>query len=211
MPCYAALPQALFHNMLTVIIPTHNSERALVPTLAMLVPAAMTGTVREVIVADAGSTDATSDVVDIAGCEIAVSQAPLATRLKSAAASARGTWLMFLRPGVVLDAAWLEEVTRLIETAVLRGTVASHAAVFRRAPPDAGEPLVRQLLGVIAAAWRGPDPDQGLLISRQCYDRVGGHRADAADPERDLLRRLGRRRVVTLRSAAVGWREPDSR
>jgi len=26
--------------MLTVIIPTHNSERALVPTLAMLVPGA---------------------------------------------------------------------------------------------------------------------------------------------------------------------------
>ena len=35
--------------MLTVIIPTHNSERALVPTLTMLVPGALTGTVREVI------------------------------------------------------------------------------------------------------------------------------------------------------------------
>jgi len=195
--------------MLTVIIPTHNSERALVPTLAMLVPGALTGTVREVIVADDGSTDATADVVDIAGCDIVVSQAPLAKRLKSAAASARGTWLLFLRPGVVLDAAWLEEVTRVVETAVLRGTVDTHAAVFRRAPPDAAEPLPRQILGVIAAAWHGPHPEQGLLISRQCYDRVGGHRADAADPERDLLRRLGRRRLVTLRTAAIGWRERD--
>ena len=195
--------------MLTVIIPTHNSERALVPTLAMLVPGAMSGTVREVIVADAGSTDATADVVDIAGCEMVVSQAPLAARLKSAAATARGTWLLFLRPGVVLDAAWLEEVTRLVENAVLRGTVASHAAVFRRAPPDAAEPLARQIVGVIAAALRGPHPDQGLLISRQCYDRVGGHRTVAADPERDLLRRLGRRRIVTLRSAAVAWRKRD--
>ncbi len=195
--------------MLTVIIPTHNSERALVPTLAMLVPGALTGTVREVIVADDGSTDATADVVDIAGCDIVVSQAPLATRLKSAAASARGTWLLFLRPGVVLDAAWLEEVTRVVEGAVLRSTGDTQAAVFRRAPPDAGEPLVRQVLGVIAAAWHGPDPDQGLLISRQCYDRVGGHRAEAADPERDLLRRLGRRRLVTLRTAAIGWRARD--
>ena len=131
--------------MLTVIIPTHNSERALVPTLAMLVPGALTGTVREVIVADDGSTDATADVVDIAGCDIVVSQAPLATRLKSAAATARGTWLLFLRPGVVLDAAWLEEVARVVENAVLRGTVDTHAAVFRRAPPDAAEPLVRQV------------------------------------------------------------------
>jgi glycosyltransferase involved in cell wall biosynthesis len=194
--------------MLTVIIPTHNSERALVPTLAMLVPGALTGTVREVIVADDGSTDATSDVVDIAGCDIVVSQAPLATRLRSAAASAKGTWLLFLRPGLVLDAAWLEEVTRVIENAILRGTVDTHAAVFRRAPPNGAEPLGRQLLGVLAAALGGPDPDQGLLISRQAYDRIGGHRADVADPERDLLRRLGRHRIATLRTAAIGWREP---
>jgi hypothetical protein len=110
---------------------------------------------------------------------------------------------------VVLDAAWLEEVTRVVENAVLRGTVDTHAAVFRRTPPDASEPLVRQLLGVFAAALQGPDPDQGLLISRQCYARVGGHRAEAADPERDLLRRLGRRRIVTLRTAAIGWRVRD--
>jgi glycosyltransferase involved in cell wall biosynthesis len=194
--------------MLTVIIPTHNSERALVPTLAMLVPGALTGTVREVIVADDGSSDATAEVVDIAGCDIVVSKAPLATRLKSAAAAARGTWLLFLRPGVVLDAAWLEEVTRVVENAVMRGTVDTHAAVFRRAPPDTAEPLTRQLAGVIAAALRGPHPDQGLLISRQAYDRVGGHRLEAADPERDLLRRLGRRRIATLRTAAIGWREP---
>ena len=194
--------------MLTVIIPTHNSERALVPTLAMLVPGALTGTVREVIVADDGSTDATSEVVDIAGCDIVVSQAPLATRLKSAAAAARGTWLLFLRPGVVLDAAWLEEVTRVVEHTVMRGSVDTHAAVFRRAPPDMAESLMRQLTGVIAAAWHGPHPDQGLLISRQAYDRIGGHRVEAADPERDLLRRLGRRRIATLRTAAIGWREP---
>ena len=103
--------------MLTVIIPTQNNERALVPTLAMLVPGAMTGTVNQVIVADAGSTDATARVVDIAGCEIMTSTAPLAARLRSAAAAARGTWLMFLRPGVALDAAWVEEATRVIENA----------------------------------------------------------------------------------------------
>src|ERR1700681_327721 len=207
--CYAAVPQPFATAMLTAIIPTHNSERALVPTLAMLVPGAMSGTVREVIVADAGSTDATAQVVDLAGCEITVSSAPLAARLKSAAAAARGTWLLFLRPGVVLDAAWVEETARVIENAVMRGTVASHAAVFRRAPPDTAESLARQILNLLAAALRGPHPDQGLLISRQCYDRVGGHRADVADPEADLLRRLGRRHLVTLRSAAIGWRERD--
>ena len=193
--------------MLTVIIPTHNSERALVPTLAMLVPGAMSGTVREVIVADAGSTDATAQVVDVAGCEIIVSRDPLAARLKAAAAAARGSWLMFLRPGVVLDASWVDEATRLIEGAALSGGADTHAAVFRRAAaPGTNSHLAHEVLALIAAAWRGPHPDQGLLLSRALYERIGGHRLAAADPEAELVRRLGRRRIATLRSAATGWR-----
>ncbi|HYW60894.1 MAG TPA: glycosyltransferase [Xanthobacteraceae bacterium] len=195
--------------MLTVIIATHNSERALVPTLAMLVPGAMSGTVREVIVADGGSTDGTADVVDIAGCNIMVSTAPLAARLKAAATAARGSWLMFLRAGVVLDAAWVEEATRVIERAIARGTFASQAAVFRRAGDAAGS-LAHQMFALIDGALRGPHPDQGLMLSRECYDRVGGHRNGAADPETELLRRIGRRRIVTLRSAAVAWHDRDS-
>ncbi len=38
--------------MLSVIIPTHDSERPLVHTLVALVPGATAGVVREVIVAD---------------------------------------------------------------------------------------------------------------------------------------------------------------
>jgi len=195
--------------MLTVIIPTHNSERALVPTLAMLVPGAMSGTVREVIVADGGSTDGTADVVDIAGCNIMVSTAPLAARLKAAAAAARGSWLMFLRAGVVLDAAWVKKATQVIERAIAHGTFASQAAVFRRAGDAAGS-LAHQMFALVGGTLRGPQPDQGLMLSRECYDRVGGHRSGPADPETELLRRIGRRRIVTLRSAAVAWHDRDS-
>src|SRR5262249_58660186 len=107
------------------------------------------------------------------------------------------------------EAAWPEELGRRMEPGVRRGMVDTPAAVLRGAPPDAAEPLAQQLVGVIAAALRGPDPDQGLLISRQAYDRLGGHRVEAADPERDLLHRLGRRRLVTLRTAALGWRHEN--
>ncbi len=192
--------------MLTVIIPTHNSERALVATLAMLVPGVMSGTVREVIVADAGSTDATAQVVDVAGCAIIVSGAPLAARLKAAAAAARGSWLMFLRPGVVLDAAWVEEATRLIDDAAMHGDADAQAAVFRRAAAPGAESLPRQVLTLVAAALRGPHPEQGLMLSRAAYDRIGGHPVEATDPEAALLHRIGRRRIATLRSAAIGWR-----
>jgi hypothetical protein len=40
------------------------------------------------------------------------------------------------------------------------------------------------------------------VISKQLYDRLGGHSETAADPEAELLRRIGRRRVVTLAAGA---------
>ena len=46
-------------SVLSVIIPTLDCERSLVPTLASLVSGAAVGTVRDVIIADGGSRDAT--------------------------------------------------------------------------------------------------------------------------------------------------------
>ena len=56
--------------MLSVVIPTQNSEEGLARTLASLVPAAAEGVVREVVVVDAGSTDGTRVVADAAGCTL---------------------------------------------------------------------------------------------------------------------------------------------
>ncbi len=188
--------------MLSVIIPTLNCERVLVPTLASLVSGAAAGTVRDVIVADAGSRDATRDVADLAGCEIIASEDPLPSRLRAATAKARANWVMYLRPGVVLDANWAGEVSAFIEQAELRGTADAVAAAFRRvAGPTAGRPLVVEALALLRQALGGKIlPEQGLIISKQLYDRSGRHR-DVAAAEADLLARLGRR-VTLLRSAA---------
>jgi glycosyltransferase involved in cell wall biosynthesis len=56
--------------MLSVVIATHDSERALLPTLAGLVAGAAAGVVRDVVIADAGSRDATGAIADGAGCHV---------------------------------------------------------------------------------------------------------------------------------------------
>ena len=48
--------------MLSVVIATQDSERALLPTLSALVAGAVAGVVREVIVTDAGSGDGSADL-----------------------------------------------------------------------------------------------------------------------------------------------------
>ncbi len=188
-------------RMLSIIIATLDSERILVPTLAALVPGATAGLVSEVLVADGGSQDETAAVADVAGCNFMIVEGSLGRRLKAAAAAARASWLMFLRPGAVLDVPWTIEVGRFVE----QSSTASRAAVFRRGAP--AQPAMREAVSLLTAALGArPRPEQGLLISRQFYDAVGGHSEPAADPETDLIRRIGRQRIVTLSASASAAR-----
>jgi glycosyltransferase involved in cell wall biosynthesis len=186
--------------MLSVVIATHDSERALLPTLAALVAGAAAGIVREVIVADAGSHDATAAIADGAGCRVLVSAQRRGARLKAAAEAARAPWLLFLRPGVVLDATWVEETRGFIEEAELRECAGSYVAVFRA---SAFRPALLEALALIRAALGAkPDASQGLVIAKTHYVALGGHR-DVDEPERDLQRRLRRRGLVLLRARAI--------
>jgi glycosyltransferase involved in cell wall biosynthesis len=182
--------------MLSVIIPTLDSERALVPTLAALVSGATEGLISEVLLADGGSHDDTAAIADVTGCNVLRLEGALGARLKATAAAARAPWLLFLRPGAVLDPPWIGEARRFID--LTRGN--ERAAAFRRgaaAPSPLREALAQAMLALGAA----PHPDQGLLISRRFYDALGGHSGNAANPESDLIRRIGRRRIARLAAA----------
>src|SRR5262245_28240160 len=184
--------------MLTAIIATHESERLLVPTLTALVPAAATGLLSTVIVADGASRDGTAEIAELAGCRFISSVQPLGSRLKSAAETSRSTWLMFLRAGVIPQAGWIDAVERFIQKTELRRGAAC-AAVFRSpGPSDYMRPGLAEIAGLVRAAIGGyPGAEQGLLIARRFYDAIGGH-SDEVDAERALFRRLGRRRLAVL-------------
>jgi glycosyltransferase involved in cell wall biosynthesis len=183
--------------MLSVIIATRDSERPLVRTLAALVPGATSGLITEVLIADGGSRDDTPAVADIAGCKLLSADEPLGKRLQAAASAARAPWLMFLRPGIVLDTPWIAETRSFVE----RPLRDPPAAVFRRARP-AQSPLREAAALVVGAFATLPWPEQGLLIAADFYRETGGHSEQALDPESDLLRRIGRRRLARLSTRA---------
>ena len=184
--------------MLSAIIATHESERALVPTLTALVPATAAGVLTEVVIADAGSNDATAEVAEFAGCRFISSTDPTGMRLKAAAASTRSQWLLFLRAGAAPEAGWVQAVEHFM-AANNSSDGDPRAAVFR---PAAIGDLMRPGLAELAALLRAisggvPRPEQGLLIARRYYNAVGGH-SDGEQAEAMLLRRLGRRNVAVL-------------
>ena len=190
--------------MLTVIIPTLNSEQGLAHLLASLVPGAADGVIREVVVADGGSTDGTAVVAEAAGCAFQPSGLPLGARLAaSSRAALRGGWFLFIHPAVVLPPGWHGEVAAFIDRQALSHAGAQRAAVFRRARASGGGSAA--LARAPAALMRRglPHPEQGLLISRALYWQLGGHAPVADGAEAELYRRIGRRRLATLGATAL--------
>jgi hypothetical protein len=187
--------------MMSVVIPTLDSDRLLLTTLASLVPGSAAGLVREVLLADGGSRDAIDKNADVAGSELFRDAGDEAARLRACAGRARGAWLLFLDPGTVLEEGWTREIGVFIARPAQTG---DRAATFRVAIDAAG---FSHRLVEIAAACRlallgTPRSDQGLLIAKSLYQALGGH---AAGPRahRRLLARIGRGRIVPLRSRIV--------
>lgn len=188
--------------MITVVIPTLNAERTLVPVLAALVPGSATGLVREVILADGGSTDETDKIADVAGCHFQKAPHDLGARLRTAAQKARGNWLLFLDPAAMLQEGWMRELRLFIDKTERLGLSEKRAAAFKLAYDGFG--LKPRLAAATArlASLGLPRPEQGLLISKRFYQMLGGHK-DGARAERRLISRIGRRRIVTLRAIVV--------
>jgi rSAM/selenodomain-associated transferase 2 len=187
-----------------VVIPTLNAETTLGPTLAALVPAAVDGLIREVIVVDGGSIDRTAEVVDHAGATLLTGNKGRGQQLAAGAKQARFPWLLFLHADTVLESGWEREAGTFM------GRIDSSerppaAAAFRFTLDDEGARprVLEQLVALRCRALRLPYGDQGLLIPKRLYDEIGGFRPLALMEDVDLVRRLGRRRTVMLRSRAV--------
>lgn len=175
--------------MISVVIPTLNSERALLPALSALVPGSAEGLLREVILADGGSSDGTETIADAAGCDFHRREGSEPERVLSAAEAARSTWLMVLDPASVLEEGWTREVLKFIESAERSGEQHRRAAAFRFAVDGYGmAPRLKEwsaaALGTLTGRTRR---EQGLLLTKAHF------RASRGRPGR----------VVVLRTRAI--------
>lgn len=193
-------------GMVSVIIPTLNSEESLPRVLAALVPAAVGGVIREVIIADGGSTDATFEIADASGAKFIRAPRGRGPQLAAGAAAAKGSWFLFLHADTVLDAGWEEEVQKFFDQ-IAKGRIAKQdvAGAFRFALDDfsGAARFVEKSVALRCLLFKLPYGDQGLLVSRRLYERIGGFRPLPLMEDVDIVRRIGRRRLFLFRSRAV--------
>ncbi|WP_439542153.1 TIGR04283 family arsenosugar biosynthesis glycosyltransferase [Hyphomicrobium sp.] len=190
--------------MISVIIPTLNHQAHLAETLSALIPAAVEGLVREVIIVDGGSTDRTLEIADGSGADIVTSEAGRGAQLKAGAERARQPWLLFLNADTLLDAGWEREANLHIER-VTSGRRRASAAYFQFGFDDDGAMprVVERLVALRTRVLKLPHGYQGLLISRSLFNEAGGFRRSPVLEDVDLAWRIGRRRLSGLNARVL--------
>jgi hypothetical protein len=153
--------------MISAILPTLNNGPTLAPALAALIPAAVQGIVREVIIVDAGSSDQTLKIADGCGAITLEHASTPHNQCLAAAQSAKFPWVLLLSPQVVLDVGWEREVDQFIHRFETQ-KITAQAAVFPLVldAPDWTARHAERLIRAFAALSGQPHPGQGLLIQR---------------------------------------------
>lgn len=185
--------------MISVVIPTLNAGARLAETLTALVPGVVEGVVREVLIADAGSTDETVPIAEASGARLLTLERGRGVQLRAGCAAARSDWLLALHADTRLEPGWIEAVRR---------HVAEHpgdAGYFRLAFDDPGAAARAWEAGVLARnrLFGLVYGDQGLLIPRALYEAAGGYPEWPLLEDVALVRRVGRARLRPLAARAV--------
>ena len=172
---------------ISILVPTLNAEGDLPACLAALMEGLHAGLIRELILTDGGSSDATRAIADAAGAEWVEGPASRGGQLRRGAATARGNWLLVLHADTVLEAGWSEAVALHIKDD--RCPAYFQLAFRARGIKPA---WVAGWANLRAALFALPYGDQGLLVRKADYDRVGGFPDQPLMEDVALVRALGR-------------------
>ncbi len=184
---------------LGVVIPALNAAATLGATLEALA-AGREQFQLDVVVADGGSTDDTVAVAEAYGAQTIFTPPGRGGQLAAGAAAVAGDWLLFVHADTRLENDWVSAVADFVQSP--ENTL--RAGYFRLVLDDTAA-AARRLERIVA--WRArriglPYGDQGLLLSREFYNALGGFQPLPLMEDVDLVRRIGRRRLVALPATA---------
>ena len=186
---------------LSIVIPTLNAAELLPKTLAAFATAGRRGIDLDIVVADGGSSDTTVELAENLGVRVVIAEQGRGPQLIAGAKAARGEWILFLHADTVLERGW--DATVMVFASDERNR--DRAAVFSFALDD-DTAAARRLRRAVQLRnnWLGlPYGDQGLLIHRRFYSRLGGYRPLPLMEDVEMVRRIGMARMALFDVKAI--------
>ncbi len=189
--------------MLSIVIPTLNAANTLPATFQALIAGCTAGLVSEVIVSDGGSSDDTLMIADASGAKVVEAPKGRGSQLAAGAAIAKSPWVLFLHADTVLETGWDMDTARYMLAMEQTGDP-DGAAFFKFSVDQQGfkARVLEAMVTFRCSVFALPYGDQGLLISKRLYDRIGGFSDMPLMEDVDIVRRIGRRRLSRLSMSA---------
>jgi rSAM/selenodomain-associated transferase 2 len=196
----------MVNNALTVLIPTLNEAGTLAACLTALAPGA--ALIREIIIIDAGSADATTSLA--AGWPntrvITTELGSIPGRggqIRAGIAAAATEWLLVLHADTILSPNWPQAVTPAITQFAPDATPdAAHYFRFRLGSAHPAARLIEAMVALRCQLFALPYGDQGLLIAKSLLAQIGGM-PDLPLMEDVALARALKRRLRPLDATAT--------
>lgn len=156
---------------ISIVIPTLNAESELPGCLETLMEGLSPGLIRELVITDGGSQDATCKIAESAGAQLVQGEASRGGQLQRGCAKAKGNWLLVVHADTQLEPGWSKAVSHHLQHG--EGAPAYFRLRFR----------AKGIMPSLVAGWANlrsgmfglPYGDQALLIRRCDYDNAGGY------------------------------------
>lgn len=152
----------MINNALTVLIPTLNEAETLPVCLKALAVGATL--IQEIIIIDAGSTDAT---ISLAPGSVITSPPGRGGQIRAGIEAATTEWLLILHADTSLAPNWAQAIAQATPDA-------AYYFEFRLASPHPAARIIEAVVALRCKLFALPYGDQGLLITKSLLAQIGG-------------------------------------
>ena len=188
---------ARLNQTLSIVIPTINEASSLPLLLADLNrwPDQL-----EICICDACSTDLTTFIAKLAGAKTTEGlEANRGIQLHSGSCNTSGNWILFLHADCRMHKNWVEVIKEKINAPSSKNHVWFFN--FKIQSKSMGFTLLEFAVNIRSNLFKRPYGDQGLLINRSLYNKIGGYRPLHLMEDLDLIERLSKK--VKVKSLGI--------
>jgi rSAM/selenodomain-associated transferase 2 len=182
-----------------IIIPVLNEEKNIENTLTAILRH-QDSEVMEIIVVDGGSQDQTVVKSQTMGVKVIISpHTGRATQMNLGAEKATGDILLFLHGDTIIPDNFPKIMTEILaEDAIIAG-----AFLLQIDSQQLSLKLIEKMANLRAKMLALPYGDQGIFLSKNIFQEMGGFKNMAIMEDFDLIQRLKKRGKIKIASLAV--------
>ena len=180
-----------FFKNISLIIPTLNSSLNIRTILNNL-----KGIFFEIIVIDGQSSDDSYKIAKRYTRQVYTAEPGRGYQLSMGALKSKGEWLLFLHSDSLLN----EECLLRINEFISSPTNKYKAAVFKLKINNSNifARIIENLANIRTKIFSLPYGDQGLLISKEYYQKIGGYKKVKIMEDLDIIKKIGGKNLIIL-------------